>query len=278
MFDALKTVKIPAKSTKAQSKVLFNKANAKVADVLNHTRNVSKKAQDSVKKFKDELKELEKELKALKKEKKSTTSLENRIEKLKTKIESKTDVMAVAINTSLTNYIDPRLVVSWSKKQKVDLSAIYTSALLRKFQWAVDTTDSEWNWKTALLTDKTLDSLDEGTAVSVSLQEEKIQEKKDKKVSKVSKVSKPKPQTKLPTQKLPVDKLPVEKLPVGTVNDYKLLLSICKDPVKNRKKFADISKSAMDWIYPFSKYFLDNSINVVTNNYIVKFYEAAYKK
>ena len=273
MFDALKTVKIPAKSTKAQTKVLFNKANAKVADVLNHTRNVSKKAQESVKQFKEDLKVLEKEVKALKKEKKSTTTLESRIEKLKTKIESKTDVMAVAINTSLTNYIDPRLIVSWSKKQNVDLSAIYTTTLLRKFQWAVDTTDLDWNWKSSPMIDQKLDSLDEGTAVIVSLQEEK-----PIKPTKPTKSTKPTKPTTKPTTKVPTQPQRIEKLPVGTTDDYKLLLSICKDPVKNRKNFVNISKHAMDWIYPFSKYFVDNSINVIANNYIVKFYEAAYKK
>jgi hypothetical protein len=179
--------------------------------------------------------------------------------------------MAVAINTSLTNYIDPRLVVSWSKKQNVDLSAIYTTTLLRKFQWAVDMTDLDWNWKSSPIVDQKLDSLDEGTAVIVSLQEEK-----PVKSTKSIKKSTTKP-TKKPITK-PTHPQSIEKLPVGTTDDYKLLLSICKDPVKNRKNFVNISKHAMDWIYPFSKYFVDNSINVIANNYIVKFYEAAYKK
>ena len=32
----------------------------------------------------------------------------------------------------------------------------------------------------------------------------------------------------------------------------------------------------MDWIYPLSKYAIEKNINVKTNTYIVKFYEAAY--
>ena len=170
MFDALKTVKIPKNSTKAQIKVLFNKANAQVADVLNHTRNVSKKNQDDVKKYEEELKDLKKELKNKKKEKKSTESLEKRIQGLNTKIEAKTDVMTVAINTSLTNYIDPRLVVSWSKSQSVDLTAIYTSTLFTKFKWAMEMTDSDWNWETTpMIGNSLLDSIEEGSAVSISI-------------------------------------------------------------------------------------------------------------
>ena len=59
MFDELKKVHIPSTSTKAQTKKLFNKANVKVADVLNHARTLSKKMQESLEKAEKELKELQ---------------------------------------------------------------------------------------------------------------------------------------------------------------------------------------------------------------------------
>ena len=61
---------------------------------------------------------------------KSTAGLEKKIEAAKNRIEAKTDVLKVAISTSLTNYIDPRIVVAWSKKTGADLTAI-TDALMK---------------------------------------------------------------------------------------------------------------------------------------------------
>ena len=70
---------------------------------------------------------------------------------------------------------------------------------------------------------------------------------------------------------------PVEKVEkVGTIEDYKLILKICENPDKSKKGFSQISKEAMDWIYPFSKYAIEKNINEKVNQYIVKFYEAAY--
>ena len=199
MYEALKNVRIPKGATKARTKTLFNKANAKIADVLNHTRNVSKKAQDSVKKFENELKEVEKEIKAKKKEGKSVNALQKRKDSLKNRIESKTDVMTVAIGTSLTNYIDPRLIVSWADKQDADLTAIYTAALLRKFTWAVETTDKTWDWVDSPLIGNTeLEPLDgEVTAVQISA-EDKPPKKSPRRRSK--KVKPPKEPPKPPKE------------------------------------------------------------------------------
>jgi len=265
MFDALKTVKIPKNSTKAQVKVLFNKANIQVADVLNHTRNVSKKAKDDVKKYEDELKELKKELKNKKKENKSIESLKKRIQSLNTKIEAKTDVMSVAINTSLTNYIDPRLVVSWAKSQSVDLTAIYTSTLYTKFKWAIEITDADWNWETnPIIGNSLLDSI-QGTDIKRSVN--------SKKTGKIPIPPKPIPPKPVPPKPVP----PKPVTAIGTTADYKLILQICENPEKYKKFFFQISKQAIDWIYPFSKYALGKKTNVKVNQYIVKFYEAAYK-
>ena len=285
MFDALKYVKIPKNSTKAQVKVLFNKANAKVADVLNHTRNVSQKVKNDVKKYEEDLIELKKELKNKKKDKKDkklTDSLEKRIESLTTKIEAKTDVMTVAINTSLTNYIDPRLVVSWSNSQQVDLTAIYTTTLFTKFKWAIETIDSDWNWETTpIIGNSLLDSIEEDDKPKKSVTRRSFKSKKTDKIpiypkptihpnpNKPNKPSKPYTPVKPDKPDKPVTK-------IGTIADYKLILLICENPDKYKKKFFEISKQAMDWIYPLSKYAIEKNINVKTNTYIVKFYEAAY--
>jgi hypothetical protein len=202
MYEALKNVRIPKGATKARTKTLFNKANAKIADVLNHTRNVSKKAQDSVKKFENELKEVEKEIKAKKKEGKSVKALQKRKDSLKNRIESKTDVMTVAIGTSLTNYIDPRLIVSWADKQDADLTAIYTAALLRKFTWAIKTTDKTWDWiDSPLIGNTELEPLDgEVTSVQISAEDKPPKKSRRRRSSKKVKPSKPTKEPSKPTK------------------------------------------------------------------------------
>jgi DNA topoisomerase-1 len=150
MYNALKKVKIPKGSTKPAIKLLFNKANAEVAEVLNHTRTVSKSAQDALAKIeKDIVIETEK----LKTEKNQSTikKIKTKIESLKNSYQTKSDVKAVAITTSLNNYIDPRLVVAWSKKNDVQIKDIYSTLLLKKFNWVIEKINSDWDWETERL-------------------------------------------------------------------------------------------------------------------------------
>ena len=46
----------------------------------------------------------------------------------------------MAINTSLANYIDPRIIIEWITKNNVDISVVYTAVLAKKFDWAVQMT------------------------------------------------------------------------------------------------------------------------------------------
>lgn len=145
MYNALGKVTIPKGSTKPAIKLLFNKANAEVAEVLNHTRTVSKSAQDALAKIKKDI--------VIETEKLKTEKNQSNIKKIKTKIESlqnsyqtKSDVKAVAITTSLNNYIDPRLVVAWSKKNDVQIKDIYSTLLLKKFNWVIEKINSDWDW------------------------------------------------------------------------------------------------------------------------------------
>jgi DNA topoisomerase-1 len=150
MYNALKKVKIPKGSTKPAIKLLFNKANAEVAEVLNHTRTVSKSAQDALAKIEKDI--------VIETEKLKTEKNQSNIKKIKTKIESlknsyqtKSDVKAVAITTSLNNYIDPRLVVAWTKKNDVQIKDIYSTLLLKKFNWVIEKINSDWDWGTERL-------------------------------------------------------------------------------------------------------------------------------
>jgi DNA topoisomerase-1 len=146
MFHALQEVKIPKDSTKVKIKNAFNEANSEVANILNHTRNVPKKTEEKIQKLRDELKELK-----LKK------GEERKIVTLTEKIDAMSNVMNVAITTSLNNYIDPRLVVAWAKTENIPIEFIYSGTLMKKFDWAISSTEKEWNYvNTPLVGEQTL--------------------------------------------------------------------------------------------------------------------------
>nr|QBK88009.1 MAG: DNA topoisomerase I [Marseillevirus LCMAC202] len=146
MDAALKKSKVKKKATQDDKKKIFTKANIEVAKILNHQRTVSAKAKETVKKYQTELKELRAQLKAAKEEGKSTVSLERRVQKKKDLIAAKKDTLNIAISTSLTNYIDPRIVVSWSKTNEMNIPKAYTATLQRKFKWAIDMTEKDWDY------------------------------------------------------------------------------------------------------------------------------------
>ena len=136
MYNALEDLDdIPPKSTKTYIKNQFNKANIKVAEVLNHVRTVGKSK--AIEKLEQSLKEAT--------EKGDT----KKIKKLNEDIASKQDLLAVAINTSLSNYIDPRIVASWAKTQNIAIDSVYNSTLKAKFKWAINFIDDNdnWSWK-----------------------------------------------------------------------------------------------------------------------------------
>ena len=137
MYNALQELPpIPSKSTKTDIKKEFNKANIKVAEVLNHVRTAA--SNKSMETLKNSLKEAEKE--------KNT----EKINKLTKQIEEKQILMSVAINTSLVNYIDPRIVASWTKSQNVPIDSVYNTTLQAKFKWAINLIndkDDEWSWE-----------------------------------------------------------------------------------------------------------------------------------
>ena len=48
----------------------------------------------------------------------------------------------VSLGTSKDNYIDPRILVAFSKKYKVPLDKIFTKTALSRFDWAKDTDEN----------------------------------------------------------------------------------------------------------------------------------------
>jgi DNA topoisomerase-1 len=62
--------------------------------------------------------------------------LEERIRKLKLDVDLQKRTRDYNLNTSLRNYIDPRVYKSWSNKAEFDWKGIYAKTLQRKFLWA----------------------------------------------------------------------------------------------------------------------------------------------
>jgi DNA topoisomerase I len=151
MYEELKKIKLKKGESEADKKLKFDRANVAVAEVLNHQRTVSAKNKEAITKLETKLKDLKKDLKEKKAEGKSTESIQKRIDSTVRSIQSKSDTLNVAMATSRTNYIDPRIVVAWCEKNDLDISKVYTAPNQKKFKWAIDTTGPDWDYYTTPL-------------------------------------------------------------------------------------------------------------------------------
>jgi DNA topoisomerase-1 len=120
----------------------YNKANIKVAKLLNHQKNVGKSHKTQVEKISQQIKSLKNKLRAEKsKEKKNNKKIKNikaNIKKLREKKSSKEETKNIALGTSRENYIDPRITISFMKKYNVPVEKIFSVKLQKKFKWAFD--------------------------------------------------------------------------------------------------------------------------------------------
>lgn len=146
MLDELSKIKVPKKITKKDLDHLFKKANVKVAEVLNHTRNVPAGASKAIDKLQDKIKINIEKMKTAKTEK-AKKKLKEANKKLQKDIKTKQETKGVAVTTSLTNYIDPRVVAQWMAKYEIPPTYVYSAALLKKFKWAIDSIKSDWNYE-----------------------------------------------------------------------------------------------------------------------------------
>ena len=284
MYNALKEIKTPEGKPGEIKTILkreFKKANAKVAEVLNHTRTVSIKNQEDLEKLKEDLETLKTEYKKTKTEK-----LKTKINNLEGKIEEKSNVMSVAITTSLTNYIDPRLIVSWAQENNVDMKDIYTKLLLRKFKWSIEMIEDEqgWDWVDSPLigAEELEPSIDKQIKKPGSKKPQPVKPKFPENDSDIPEIESPEndlntPQIELPEIPKPIVYRKISRVGPGTISDYKYLLEICHDPQIFKQNFIHISQEALEWIYHFSKYAISKGTTVKANEYIVQFYEKVYK-
>eukprot|EP00747_Dinoflagellata_sp_TGD_P211247 gnl/TRDRNA2_/TRDRNA2_84451_c0_seq4.p1 gnl/TRDRNA2_/TRDRNA2_84451_c0~~gnl/TRDRNA2_/TRDRNA2_84451_c0_seq4.p1 ORF type:complete len:771 (+),score=215.04 gnl/TRDRNA2_/TRDRNA2_84451_c0_seq4:66-2378(+) len=143
----------------------YNDANRQVAILCNHQRAESKTHTASMEKLKAAQTIMEKNIKALKKHmqrlenpgakkemsqdqaskfpkdvegcKKKIAQFKLRLEKHVKNMELKEENKTVALGTSKTNYMDPRITVSWCKKVGLAIERVFPRTLRTKFPWAM---------------------------------------------------------------------------------------------------------------------------------------------
>lgn len=120
----------------------FNKANAKVAQLCNHQKNITKSTNEQLKKLDESIKKAQDKLRKARRSKKKNQQtierLENNVKKLKSKRALKTELKNISLGTSKINYIDPRITVAFMKRHNLPIDKIFSKTLQDKFKWALD--------------------------------------------------------------------------------------------------------------------------------------------
>lgn len=138
----LQSIKADLSDADEQTKTYYAKlANLEAAIMCNHKRTPPKNWEESLKKKKEQLYLLNK---AKPKTEKEAIRIENRKRKLQLAIELAEKTKDYNLNTSLKNYIDPRVYKSWCSMIGLDWRRLYTKSLQRKFEWV---SKSRQQWK-----------------------------------------------------------------------------------------------------------------------------------
>ena len=121
----------------------FNKANAKVAMLCNHQKNITKSTNKQIENLDKMIKNARTKLRKAKKSKRSSperiAKMEATFKKLKAKKILKTELKNISLGTSKINYIDPRITIAFIKRHNLPIDKIFSKTLQEKFKWAMDT-------------------------------------------------------------------------------------------------------------------------------------------
>jgi DNA topoisomerase-1 len=114
----------------------YTKANIKVAQLMNHQKNITKNDK-SGEKIDEMIKKLRAKLKKTTKDSVKAT-IKEKIQKYKSKKELKKSLKNISLGTSKINYIDPRITISFMKKFDLPIEKVFSKTLQTKFKWAFD--------------------------------------------------------------------------------------------------------------------------------------------
>lgn len=122
----------------------YNKANAKVALLCNHQKNINKSSAKQINNLNAQIKKVRDQIRNAKKEERKK-ALRQKLEKYKSKKSLKVELKNISLGTSKINYIDPRISVAFMKKYKLPLDKVFNKTLQEKFKWAMDV-DADWKF------------------------------------------------------------------------------------------------------------------------------------
>ena len=108
---------------------------------LEELRDYVKNFKKSKNKYKDNKEGLVKKVFPPNKEKAENLlkNLEEKVKKKSLKLKDREDNKQVALGTSKLNYMDPRITVSWCKKNEVNIEKLFSKSTRDKFPWAMYT-------------------------------------------------------------------------------------------------------------------------------------------
>jgi DNA topoisomerase-1 len=123
----------------------YLKANTSVAKKLNHQKNVGKSFKDVDEKFMVKIKKIKVQIQKSKKSSSKKGSnkearilkLKDKLKKIKLKYDLKKEMKNISLGTSKENYIDPRITMVFIKKYNIPLEKVFSTALIKKFVWAL---------------------------------------------------------------------------------------------------------------------------------------------
>lgn len=122
--DFLGKAKVPSSAPDYEKIYWGRLANLEAAKVCNHKRTPPKGWEDSLRKKEEKLAGLRK-----------ADAKEERLGRARREIELAVAVRDYNLNTSLRNYIDPRVYARWAKLVGADPKKIYPKSLQKKFSW-----------------------------------------------------------------------------------------------------------------------------------------------
>jgi len=123
---------------------MFNQANTEVALLCNHQKQVNANLEVGLDKINDRIKELKKK-KTKTTNKDKIKSYTDKINSLKLKKDTKEKMKNVSLGTSKNNYIDPRIIFAFIKKFDIPPEKLFTSSLIKRFQWA-SKVETDWRF------------------------------------------------------------------------------------------------------------------------------------
>ena len=114
---------------------MFIQANTSVASLCNHQKNINDSSNKTINNLDQKIKLL-KQKKNKTKDNAKKKKITNKIKLLKIKKDTKSKMKNLALDTSINNYIDPRIIFAFINKFNIPPEKILRKKLLKRFEWA----------------------------------------------------------------------------------------------------------------------------------------------